>query len=202
MTKAQHTVLLDLSMALKGYAGIPQDTRLTFKTMSMLDNVQAAGVLIAASARALKCIVNDNSQRSDNIMAQAGYLSAVLNGDHGYSHITLLRRIQKLRDMRLLNKSRAFSLSKIDAKVFSGMIWRKYFSDTLTHEDFDLITSQNFYATNFNMRSMVNAMNKNYEITLDTSAWDFMIFQDSRPVTLSKNTTKIIRYHDTIPLLT
>jgi glycosyltransferase involved in cell wall biosynthesis len=43
-------------------------------------------------------------------------------------------------------------------------------------------------------------MNNNYKLTLDTSGWDFMIFQDSRPVTINKNTIKIIRYHDAIPL--
>src|SRR5271170_7049583 len=43
--KAPLRILLEMRPALEGHAGIPQETRLLFRGLSMLDNVQVEGLL-------------------------------------------------------------------------------------------------------------------------------------------------------------
>src|SRR5271156_6231447 len=43
--KTPPRILLEMRPALEGHAGIPQETRLLFRGLSMLDNVQVEGLL-------------------------------------------------------------------------------------------------------------------------------------------------------------
>ncbi len=51
MKERKLRVLMDLSLALRGYSGIPQDTRLLFKTLASSPEVEVTGFIYPAWTR-------------------------------------------------------------------------------------------------------------------------------------------------------
>lgn len=200
LNQQKYKVMIDLSLGITGYTGIAQDTRLVFKTLALLNEVKLAGLLIANNLNALRCKLNPVSDKAENIVQQCNFMSNLLTPElPDYSPTRIKYLYQKYQNKQLLKRERTFPVSEIDPH-FAQLIWRSLFAKTLQHDDLALITSQQFLGSHLNFQSMLFAVANNLAIDLDTSAWDFMIFQDLRPVTVRPNTVKIIRYHDAIPI--
>ena len=197
--------------ALEGHAGIPQETRLLFRGLSMVDNVEVEGLMQSAErvlARGLP--VNSTgrfSKLSRNaelnrlgrvvISLEQGYWDSL---PAAYAHTIVMAAWHLLGGRQ--------QLKRFDALHFRDFIWRRYFAHTLPPADFDLVTDAAYRIA----RVPWNAMHICATVTrkmgfpslfprLDTSDFDMMIAETPYPATVSKRTKLIVRYHDAIPLL-
>jgi glycosyltransferase involved in cell wall biosynthesis len=197
--------------ALEGHAGIPQETRLLFRGLSMVDNVQVEGLMQSAE-RVLARGLPVNGTRWFGKLSRDAELNrlgrVVISVEQGYwdslpgayAH-TIAMAIWHLLGGRQ-------QLKRFDAKHFRDFIWRRYFARTLPSADFDLVTDAAFRIA----RAPWNAMHICATVTrkmgfpslfprLDTSDFDMMIAETPYPASISKRTKLVVRYHDAIPLL-
>jgi glycosyltransferase involved in cell wall biosynthesis len=204
-------VLIEMRPALEGHAGIPQETRLLFRGLSMVDNVQVEGLMQSAErvlARGLpvnatpwfgKLSRDAELNRLGRVVIslEQGYWDSLPGA---YAH-TIVMAIWHLLGGRQ-------QLKRFDAKHFRDFIWRRYFARTLPSADFDLVTDAAFRIA----RAPWNAMHICATVTrkmgfpslfprLDTSDFDMMIAETPYPASVSKRTKLVVRYHDAIPLL-
>jgi glycosyltransferase involved in cell wall biosynthesis len=196
--------------ALEGHAGIPQETRLLFRGLSLLDDVRVEGLL----------------QSNERLLARGlppgggGWLG-VLSTDRQFNRLgrvvisleqsswdSMLRAIAHTLAMALWHAlGGRQKLARFDARHFRDYLWRRFFARTLPSADFDLVTSAAFRIA----RSPWNAMHICALVTrhfghplyprLDTSDFGMMITETPYPATVSKRTRLVVRYHDAIPLL-
>jgi glycosyltransferase involved in cell wall biosynthesis len=197
--------------ALEGHAGIPQETRLLFRGLSMVDNVQVEGLMQSAE-RVLARGLPVNGARWFGKLSRDAELNrlgrVVISLEQGYwdsvpgayAH-TIAMAIWHLLGGRQ-------QLKRFDAHHFRDYIWRRYFARTLPSADFDLVTGAAFRIA----RAPWNAMHICATVTrkmgfpslfprLDTSDFDMMIAETPYPASISKRTKLVVRYHDAIPLL-
>ena len=204
-------VLIEMRPALEGHAGIPQETRLLFRGLSMVDNVQVEGLMQSAErvlarglpvngARLLGKLSRDaelNRLGRVVISLEQGYWDS-LPGAYAYTIAMAAWHLLGGRQQ----------LKRFDAQHFRDFIWRRYFARTLPSADFDLVTDAAFRIA----RAPWNAMHICATVTrkigfpslfprLDTSDFDMMIAETPYPASISKRTKLVVRYHDAIPLL-
>lgn len=196
-------LLVDISKGVHGYSGIPQDTRLLFSTLSQLDDIKTSALISAHSSAALRNNIENFEQRDipDKVTATAMLLSQIVFPEPPCTHPQfILRFLQKIKHYRLLKKTTSFKMELINTDIFYDLIWRNIFSKSMPSHLYDAFRDNDFYISNINIGSISFHAARNRSLNLDTSQFDFAVFQDQRPYTVSENTTKIIRYHDAIPL--
>jgi len=195
--------------ALEGHAGIPQETRLLFRGLSLLDNVRVEG-LIQGSDRILSQGLPVNgrvgSMSRDRQLNRLGRV--VISIEQGYWDSTPATYVHTVAmAVRHLLGGRQI-LTGFDAHHFRDYIWRRFFARTLPPTDFDLVTGAAYRIA----RVPWNAMHICALVVrklgwpslfprLDTSDFDTMIAETPYPATVSKRTRLVVRYHDAIPLL-
>jgi glycosyltransferase involved in cell wall biosynthesis len=203
-------VLLEMRPALGGHAGIPQATRLLFRSLALLDEVRIEG-LLQAHERVLSPGLPPRG------MGWLGELSAdqrlnrlgrvVITIEQGtwasHAHATALTIMMAVK--HLLGGTQ--KLTRFDARHFEDFVWRKFFARTLPPEDFELVMRAAFRIARIPWNAMhicglvTRKMGYPLYPRLDTSDFDVMIAETPYPATVSKNTKLVIRYHDAIPLL-
>jgi glycosyltransferase involved in cell wall biosynthesis len=203
-------VLLELRPALGGHAGIPQATRLLFRSLASLEDVAVTG-LLQSGERVLTSGLppfNRGWPRALSTDRQLNRLGRVVIAiEQGIWDSPLYVAIQTVfMAFKHLFGGRQ-TLSRFEARHFQDFIWRRLFARTLPAEDFEVVTQAAFRVA----RIPWNAMHICALVTrrlgyplyprLDTSEFDIMIAETPYPATVSKNTRLIIRYHDAIPLL-
>ena len=204
-------VLIELRPALDGHAGIPQETRLLFRGLSMLNNVKVAGLMQSADRVLAQGLPVNESRRFGKLSRDAelnrlgrvvisleqGYWDSV---PRAYAHTIVMAAWHLLGGRQ--------NLKRFDARHFRDFIWRRYFACTLPSADFDLVTGAAFRIA----RVPWNAMHICATVTrkigipslfprLDTAEFDLMIAESPYPATVSKRTKLVVRYHDAIPML-
>ncbi len=203
-------ILLEMRPALEGHAGIPQETRLLFRGLSLLDNVRVEG-LLQSSERLLAPGLPPSGK------GWAGPLSADQQFNRlGRLVITLEQRSWQGRVSALVHTiGMAFwhaaggrqRLGRFDAHHFRDYIWRRFFARTLPPADFDLVTSAGFRIARIPWSAMhlcalfTRHFGPPAYPRLDTSDFDMMIAETPYPATVSPRTTFVVRYHDAIPVL-
>lgn len=218
MTPLQHPsvhnqplrVLLEMRPAFAGHAGIPQATRLLFRSLSLLEDVHVEGLLQthervlspglpprkSAWLGALTTDQQLNRLGRVVIAMEQGTRASVL-------HATALTIMMAAR--HVLGGSQA--LSRFDAQHFQDFLWRKLFARTLPPEDFALVMRAAFRIARIPWNAMhlcalvTRRMGHPLYARLDTSDFDVMIAETPYPAAVSRNTQLVIRYHDAIPLL-
>ncbi len=204
-------ILLELRPALEGHAGIPQETRLLFRGLSMLEDVRVEGLLQSS-----EYVLDSGLPGSGSGVSQALPVDEQLNRlgrvvitiEQHYWH-SLLKAIS----LTLTGSLGHFigtrqRLTRFDARHFRDYIWRRFFARTLPAEDFSIVTDNGFRIA----RLPWNALHVGAHVTrmmglpslylrLDTSDFDLMIAETPYPATVSKRTKLVIRYHDAIPVL-
>lgn len=201
-------ILVDLLPAQEGYAGIPQEARLLFKVLAQQSShVEAGGLIYTNSPFSIKYQVPPLTGERDELLFTANFLAELAESkvninasSSGGLLAKILKQQDRLKMLLLLLKSRHFTLKEIDAEHFFGFIWRVLFSKTLLPEDMPLLRKQRYFISALNSRSMRMAAMLKSKATLDTTGWDFAMFQFMRPVKVSPGTTKLVRYHDSIAL--
>jgi glycosyltransferase involved in cell wall biosynthesis len=203
-------ILLELRPALAGHAGIPQVTRLLFRTLASLEDLHVEG-LLQSGERLLKpglpprgaCWFGGLS--ADQQLNRLGrvVISIEQSTWDSYVHTTAQTIVMAVK--HLIGGSQ--TLSRFEARHFRDFIWRRFFARTLPPEDFELVTRAAFRVLPLPWLAMhicalvTRRMGYPLYPRLDTSDFDIMIAETPYPATVSSNTKLIIRYHDAIPML-
>ena len=210
-------VLLELRPALDSHAGIPQETRLLFRGLSLIDGVDAEGMLIHSGRVLAKGLPADPAYSSRPLSADREIyrLSRVIISVEQSLHPTLLQKTGIDIDRFTGSLNMVFThllggsqkLTKFDPTHFRDFIWRNLFAKTLPHSDFELVTRAKYRVARLPWTMMhlcgLNSKQFGYHFypRLNTSEFNVLISQTPFPGTVSKQTTLVVRYHDAIPVL-
>jgi glycosyltransferase involved in cell wall biosynthesis len=195
-------VLLEMRPALDKFAGIPQQTRLLFRGLALLEECAVAG-LIQSSSNALGSGLPREKAGATSLStdAQINRLSRIV--------IMLEQKFLRSRFSAALVAGRCLvgrseDLTRFEPQHFRDFIWRRLFANTLAPGDFELVTGSAFRVarapwTAFQICAL--ASGGLLFPRLNTSEFEVMIAETPYPATVSKRTRLVIRYHDAVPLL-
>lgn len=203
MTPRKLRVLIDLSMAARGYCGIAQDVRLLYKTLATSPDIEVAGLVYhPRHFGPWHRFESPAAARADRVANQAGYLWALSEGAVAWPDLAPLRRWKQLQQLAAMACAPRVRLDRLEIEAFWEIIWRLLFSQTLSPDDRTLVQGRTFHLANL-CDGMIygRALVKLKPFKLDTHDYDFLIVQGPRPFRTSVETRQIVRYHDMIPLL-
>lgn len=199
-------VLLEMRPALDKHAGIPQQTRLLFRGLSLMEECSVEGLLQSSThalgkglpVRGRSWLGTLPKHRQINRMARIVIMLEQKFLRSYFSVVPLTLR-------RLLGG--AESLGQFESGQFRDFIWRRLFARTLPSTDLETVTTAKFRIARAPWTAMhICAMvSKSLGLTLfprlNTTDFDVMIAETPYPATVSKRTRLVVRYHDAIPLL-
>jgi glycosyltransferase involved in cell wall biosynthesis len=209
ISKTPLRILHELRPALGGHAGIPQATRLLFRSLASLGDVHVEG-LLQSGERVLPRGLPPRGEgffgrlSNDQQMNRLGKVVIAIEQGIWDAHVHATAQTIFMALKHLLGGRQ--TLSRFDARHFRDFIWRRFFSRTLPSEDFELVTRTMFRVARIPWVAMhicaliTRKMGYPLYPRLDTSDFDIMIAETPYPGTVSKHTKLIIRYHDAIPL--
>ena len=210
-------ILLELRPALDGHAGIPQETRLLFRGLRLIDGLDVEGMIIH-SGRVL----------APGLPADPAYLTRPQSADREIYRLSrTIISLQESLHPKLLNKTgididqligslgmvfthmlgASQKLTKFDPAHFRDFIWRNFFAKTLPDSDFELVTSAKYRVSRLPWTMMhlcgLNSRQLGFHFypRLNTSEFNIFISQTPFPGTISRETKLVVRYHDAIPVL-
>lgn len=199
--------LVDLSMANVppniSYSGIPGDTRLTFDLLHTIEGLEVTGLVYdPGDATIAHRFPPSTATMGERLASQAEFLNSIAFHSAIQPTSALGRRLSMLRRGYRLLLSRRVQTMLLETDFLSGVIWRTLLAKTLSVEESrDRLKEARFLLANLSGASMARRAALGLpQPRLRTKPYDFIIHQDSRPVKVSKNTAKIIRYHDLIPI--
>lgn len=195
-------VLQDLSMGMLGYSGIPQDTRLMFKTFSRLREVDITGLLSE---------MGPGFTRRISTKQMAAKQRGVFNGSMfllGVSGVETDRmsggRLARLKRALLSTWEplQTYGVAPLNFDSLDDAIWRLFFDKTLDAGDREQILAQKFALTNLNFVTFLRRLQSHMFTPpkLDTRGYDFLVTSEPRPIRVSTGTCHIARFHDAIPI--
>ncbi|VVE73510.1 group 1 glycosyl transferase [Pandoraea captiosa] len=216
-TERKVKVLLEMRPAMEGFAGIPQETRLLFRGLRMIDSVETEG-MIQMSHRSLakgtplkasKARRMSDARRLNRYsrvivsMAEKPYRTVV---DIVIGHLERRLAATSLSLRSLIGASRV-KLTRFESENFTDFTWRTLFSKTLPASDFSLVATANHRICSVPWRLMhmaglrsLSAKSTPSYPRLATEGVDVFIAQTPYPATVSRNTAFVVRYHDAIPV--
>jgi glycosyltransferase involved in cell wall biosynthesis len=203
-------LLLELRPALGGHAGIPQATRLLFRSLALLEDVHIEGLLQSAERSLTPGLPPRGAGLLGSLSAdqQLNRLSRVViaietGSWDSYAYATVHTIFMAIKHI-LGGRQR---LTRFEARHFRDFLWRRFFARTLPAEDFEAVTRAAFRIARVPWTAMhicahvTRTLGYSLYPRLDTSDFDIMICQTPYPATVAKNTKLVIHYHDAIPLL-
>jgi glycosyltransferase involved in cell wall biosynthesis len=196
--------------AFDGFSGIPQETRLLFRGLSLLNGVSVEGLLQHAGRvlpSGLSRVNSDHMDRKsrDKELNRLGRVVIVLEQNYWDSILRTYGYTFAMAIWHLLGGRQR--LTRFEPTHFQDYLWRRLFSKSLPPADFEVVTRAGFRIA----REPWNAMQICAAVTramgwpslfprLNTRDFDVMIVETPYPASMSKNTKLIVRYHDAIPL--
>jgi glycosyltransferase involved in cell wall biosynthesis len=202
MAQPKLRVLVDLSMALRGYCGIAQDVRLLYKMLALCPDVEVTGLVYhPRKFSPLHTFLRPDAARADRLANQASFLWALSEAEIKWPDLWPLRALKQLHYFAKTFCTGRAHWDRLDTETFWSVIWRLLFSPTLSPHDLPLVREGDFRLSNLS-NGMVygRALLKGPPIKLDTRGYDFFIVQGSRPFRISPGTRQIVRHHDMIPV--
>jgi glycosyltransferase involved in cell wall biosynthesis len=203
-------ILVELRPALGGHAGIPQATRLLFRSLALLEDTHVEGLLQSAQ-RPLTAGLPIRSPRflgrlsKDQQLNRLSRIVIAIETGSWYSNVCATLHTLVMALKHLLGGRQ--QLTRFDACHFRDFVWRRLFARTLPPEDFDVVTRAEFRVARVPWTAMhicalvTRKLGYGLYPRLDTSDFDVMICQTPYPGTVTQNTRMVIHYHDAIPLL-
>jgi len=205
-------ILLELRPALDGHAGIPQETRLLFRTLAGLPDVQLQG-LIQSSNKVLPAALPPGREIpvAQGIDRQSRVVVALQQHDKMGRVAWLGYQLQRLVAPSAMVGGSLLGmrtqLSHFVPRQFEDFIWRSFFAKSLPLEDRPLVTAQAYRVA----RVPWSAMHLGGLVTrrfghpvyprLDTRGVDAFIVETPYPGRVTRSTRMVVRYHDAVPLL-
>lgn len=211
-------VLLEMRPALEGFAGIPQETRLLFRGLRMIDTIEIEGMIqsshrtLARGTQTKPGFFNAQLSEARKINRYSRVIISVAEKPYRTLFDKVTDWMQKGMQSTELTLStllghKKIKLSKFESKYFEDFIWRTLFSKTLPASDFNLVSTANQKICSVPWRAMhmVGLNSLNFMSTpkyphLDTTGTDIYIAQTPYPARVDKSTAFIVRYHDAIPV--
>jgi glycosyltransferase involved in cell wall biosynthesis len=204
-------ILFELRPALEGHAGIPQETRLLFRGLSAVPDVQMAG-LLQSSGRLLPAGVALAGEKgadglsTDERVERMGRIVITLDSPFSWSG-AINALLQTVRMALQTNINGSETLTRFEPGYFKDFLWQRLFAKTLPPGDFDLVTSQEFRVVRIPWSAQqicarfTNIFGAPVYARLDTHEFDLMVAETPYPATVSRETLLVVRYHDAIPLM-
>ncbi|MDR5757606.1 glycosyltransferase family 1 protein [Caballeronia sp. LZ035] len=218
VNKKQIKVLLEMRPALEGFAGIPQECRLLFRGLRMLDDVDAEG-MIQTSQRTLARGTPIRTKRFKKVTAakRLNRYSRVIVSLAEKPYRTLIDEVYSYIEKRLAATSLSLrslagggriKLTQFESHNFTDFTWRTLFAKTLPASDFDLVSSADHRICSVPWHTMHMAGLKSMSVSpnpqyprLATEGVDVFIAQTPYPASIDRKTAFVVRYHDAIPVL-
>ncbi|MEP6501928.1 MAG: glycosyltransferase family 1 protein [Betaproteobacteria bacterium] len=213
MSDTPTRVLLELRPALDGHAGIPQETRLLYRSLARIRNARLEGMLLSSTRMLPRGIPADSGGMS--VDRQINRLSRVIvalqSGEGASAFERAIARfklaLSPLRAIASTMLGLRQSLTVFDPRLFKDFVWRAMFEKTLPSSDFDLVMGTRFRVARLPWTALHAAGLITRRIglglypTLDTRDFDVMIAETPYPGRVRRPTRLVVRYHDAIPLL-
>jgi glycosyltransferase involved in cell wall biosynthesis len=204
-------ILIELRPALDGHAGIPQETRLLFRGLARLPELQVEG-LLQSSNRVLAKGLPEAALAADRRLDRLSRVVVSLHQGGDVGRIERLAATLRLASAPLRIALRTLlglrePLTRFEPEHFADFVWRALFARTLPPEDFDTVTRAGYrvlrmpwsalHAAGLATRRFGRALYPR----LDTRGFDLMIAETPYPGRVPGGTRLVVRYHDAIPVL-
>ncbi len=203
--------------ALGGHSGIPQETRLLFRGLGRLENVEVLGLLqsgnlvVEAGLPLRGGEVDASMSATDRIDRLSKVVVSLQQGPAShrleYLRKKLLKLVGPLGAAAGALVGRKVALTGFDPAHFKDFVWSSMFAKSLPVEDFEAVTSAGFRVLRWPW-SLVNAVGVGSAALghavyprLDTDGVDVMIVETPYPGRVSGSTRMVVRYHDAFPVL-
>lgn len=211
-------VLMDLHPCFDGFAGIPQDARLTFGLLADSDQYEVAGHLFDKDYGTSGFVWKNHSELADQINQMSEYIIGLGTSDRRYDYgmsknraiQSILKAYSKFKWGRIFVRnliSRGIfqpdeTLHEIDSNFFHDYLWRTIFEKSLTADKKPDVIKAKFYGGSMSRAYMCRVIKNDRRAPfLDTTGWDIYISQTPFPGKISGNTKNVIRFHDAVPIL-
>src|SRR5438105_6610992 len=212
-------VLVELRPAFDGYAGIPQETRLLFRGLRMLESCEVAGMLQTSHRILAKGTYDHGLFFNTAWLSPAARINrysrvALSAAEHPFA--TVLERVLDACTRRFMSATltvqtllelNSVKLWSFRGKHFEDFIWRTLFAKSLPAADFDLVTSapQMICRVPWHTMQMAGLNSLTFRRTakypkLRTRGVDIFIAQTPYPGCVLRGTSLIVRYHDALPV--
>jgi hypothetical protein len=206
-------ILLELRPALDGHAGIPQETRLLFRGLGLLQGLSVEGLMQSSNRVIAGGLPSDVTgwredrriHRLSRVVVSLQQSSRPSRTERLVAGLQLLLKPSQMLLGRLLG--RRLALGHFEPGQFRDFVWRAMFSKTLPHDDFAAVTAARFrvcrlpwsalHATGLMTARFGHAVYPR----LDTRGYGVMIAETPYPGRVTPGTQLVVRYHDAIPLL-
>ena len=186
-----------MSAALRERAGIPLVARHLAWNLSRAPDSAASALISSIHASSQADRYHRQKPVPAPLLADAEFLADALGSQQreGFEPARRLRHV-----VRLLTGA-PFPLIPFERGLFDEAIWENYFAPGLPASCRESLGRLRFYRTPLTRREIIWRQRAGVaSARLDTSGFDFAIFQNPSPVRVSPGTVKIIRCHDLVPL--
>jgi glycosyltransferase involved in cell wall biosynthesis len=222
-SSAQTKILLELRPALEGFAGIPQETRLLYRGLRLIDGMQVDGMLQTYRMTLARGTLDDGRSRPSeaNPSLRVDRYSRVIISMAERPYRTLLDKIVDYATresmttflaaglaLKVFLRFRRVRTTNFETRHFSDFVWRTLFSKTLPVADFAQVTAGTLKicSTPWNVMHRAGLLSLNLSSrakypVLDTRGVDVFIAQTPFPARVTPGTTMVVRYHDALPVL-
>jgi glycosyltransferase involved in cell wall biosynthesis len=210
-------LLLELRPALDGHAGIPQESRLLFRGLSLLPNTEVEGLIQASVRRLAKGLPTGPGLFGGTLAKdrEIDRLSRVVVSLQANPKKTAWETLRTDVDDvltgagLLIGNLTGFEqkLTRFEPTYFRDLIWRSLFARTLPFSDFDLVTKAHYRIASVPWTTMqaVGLLTKSAGGAkyphINTAGFDVVIAQTPFPGIVSRYSKLVVRYHDAIPIM-
>ncbi len=196
-------VLVDLSIAARGYCGIAQDVRLLYKALASCPELEVTGLIyLPRRLRPSHRFLPADAHRGERLANQACFLWEFGDESARWPPIKPLRALKNWYQTAATVLASRVQFDPLEMEIFWDFVWRTLFSRTLSASDIPLVRNGKFLLSNLcNGMIQSRVLLRRRPLKLDTRGYDFLIVQDPRPLRLSGGTRQIVRYHDLVPVL-
>jgi glycosyltransferase involved in cell wall biosynthesis len=214
MSDKKLKLLLEMRPALDGFAGIPQETRLLFRGLCTMTQVEIEG-LLQTSTHFLQPSAQRNLPPDPDLDVYAGTVAS-LSSTPSKKRFDVIDLYFKRRRIALwlalcawlFPRYRAITTSIFKSRLHADFIWHRIFSKSLPATDFSTVTSHNYRicSTPWNVLQTaglygLKLFGRVHYPRLDTHDVDIFITQTPYPAQINIETKLVVRYHDALPIL-
>jgi glycosyltransferase involved in cell wall biosynthesis len=217
MNKTKPKVLMELRPCFEHFAGIPQETRLLFRSLSVMDNIETTG-LINHPIRMLERGLRRNlfgrwpTPHQEAFKLSRVALSTIEDPLAKYFYM-VYRYVEKRFQTNLIRLEAAMGkhVRVYDFKPddFGDFLWQSLFSKTLPASDYELIRTARYASIRPSWEVLNRVATRRMQSLgkwfsplplVDTGNFDIFISQTPWPARVAQNTQLLVRYHDAIPI--
>ena len=190
--------------ALEGFSGIPQEARLVANGLLKVESLEIDGFL-ELPFLSTKHINPDVFSQHVNYHSQA--IIAWTEKKHYISNRYFafkkfrLRLAKALMLLKSLNPLTKIELIHFNAHLFHDFIWRSLFAKSLSASEKNVALNMNYKISPVPRNMLYLRLNTHKFPVFNTQGYDVFISHLPFPGNVSKGTSLVVRYHDSIPIL-